>query len=343
LSAVSFLAHKGVIIKGTSFLEALPQVKTIFVDKTGTLTKGKLKVENFVCQSAEKEKILEHLGLCAEMSDHPMSKAIANFSLAYVKNNEQMPTKFEEISGNGIKAVFGKNEILFGRTSFLEHHKIKFSSEILKNIEVEEQKGLNVTVVAYNNVYQGYFTIADEVKSNVKEAIKKLKELGVENIIMLTGDNERVANRIKEETGITQFYANLLPKQKLEYIKKSLNKNSKVAMIGDGINDAAALSLADVGIAMGGIGYDVAIESADIVLMKDDFSRVPEMIKVAESVMKIARQDFWIWGLTNFAGLFLVFGGILGPTGAAAYNFLTDFLPLINSTRVFQVYLKEHL
>ena len=160
---------------------------------------------------------------------------------------------------------------------------------------------------------------------------------------MLTGDNERVAKRIKEATGITDFYANLLPEQKLVHIKESLSKKYKVAMIGDGINDAAALSLADVGIAMGIAGYDVAIESADVVLVKDDFSRVPEMIKTSKYVMKIAEQDFWIWGITNVAGLALVFMGILAPTGASAYNFLTDFLPLFNSTRIFQVYLKERL
>ncbi len=342
LSAVSFLARKGVIIKGTSFLEALPQVKTIFVDKTGTLTKGKLKVENFVCNSPERELILKHLSICSEMSDHPMSKAIAQFTKTY-KKSDTLPDDFKEISGNGVRATFKNGEILFGRRTFLENNKISISQTDIDIIEKEEEKGFNITLVAYQNIYQGYFIIADEVKENVKDSIHKLKALGVEKIIMLTGDNERVAGRIKELTGITDFYANLLPEQKLEYIRKSLNKDSKVAMIGDGINDAAALSLADIGIAMGGIGYDVAIESADIVLMKDDFSRVPEMIKVSKYVMKIARQDFVIWGSTNTVGLALVLFGILAPTGAAAYNFLTDFLPLINSTRIFQVYLREHL
>ena len=182
------------------------------------------------------------------------------------------------------------------------------------------------------------YMVSIRCKMLVKEELKKL---GVEKIIMLTGDNERVARRIKEVTGITDFYANLSPGQKLEHIKNSLNKKYKVAMIGDGINDAAALSLSDVGIAMGGIGYDVAIESADVVLMKDDFSRVPQMIKISKYVMNIAEQDFWIWGSTNLIGLTLVFMGILAPTGASAYNFLTDFLPLFNSTRIFQVYLKE--
>ncbi len=215
------------------------------------------------------------------------------------------------------------------------------SNEVLEKIKLEEENGFNTTVIAYDNNYCGYFKIADEIKENVKKSIEELKSLGVEQIIMLTGDNEPVAKRIKEMTGITGYHANLLPEQKLEHIRKSLNKEYKVAMIGDGINDAAALSLADIGIAMGGIGYDVAIDSADVVLIKDDFSRIPEIIKISKYVLKIAGQDFWIWGFSNLTGLALVFSGILAPTGASAFNFLTDFFPLINSSRIFKVYLKR--
>jgi len=341
LSAISFCARKGIIIKGTSFLEALPKVKIIFVDKTGTLTKGKLKVETFVCDLPNKDSILKLAGICAELSDHPVSKAIARFALAGGKIVNEKPETFNEISGNGLKAIFKEGEFIFGKISYLQANKIDISETVLSEIKLVEQEGLSVTVISYLGKFAGYFAIADEIKENVKKSIQELKDLGVEKIIMLTGDNEAVAKRIKEMTGITDYYANLLPEQKLEAIRKSLNKDYRVAMIGDGINDAAALSLADVGIAMGGIGYDVAIESADVVLMKDDFSRVPEMIKISKYVLKIAQQDFWIWGFTNIAGLALVFTGVLLPTGASAYNFLTDFLPLFNSTRIFQVYLKE--
>lgn len=343
LSAISFCAHKGIIIKGASYLEALRDVKVIFVDKTGTLTKGKLKVERFVSNSNNKDEVLSYVKVCAEMSDHPMSKAIANFTGNIGEKNIDTPDSLNEISGQGVKAVINKKELIFGRQSFLENNKIKISPEILEDIVQEEENGFNITFLAFAGVCVGYFVIADEIKDNVKKSMAELKAIGVEKIIMLTGDNERVAKRIKEMTGITDFYANLLPEQKLKYIKDSLNNKYKVAMIGDGINDAAALALADVGIAMGGIGYDVAIESADVVLVKDDFSRVPEMIKISKYIMKISEQDFWIWGITNISGLALVFMGILAPTGASLYNFLTDFLPLINSTRIFQVYLKQRL
>jgi len=341
LSAISFCARKGIIVKGASFIEALPKVKIIFVDKTGTLTKGKLKVENFVCGLPNCDLILKYAGICSELSDHPVSKAIARFAVLDGKSVGEKPETFSEVNGSGMKALFKGEEFVLGKISFLTDNKIELSSDILEKIKSEQEKGFNVTIVSYQGKYSGYFAIADEIKPNVKKSIEELKALGVEKIIMLTGDNEAVAKRIKEATGITDYYANLLPDQKLEYIKKSLNNDFRVAMIGDGINDAAALSLADIGIAMGGIGYDVAIESADIVLMKDDFSRVPEMIRISKYVLKIAQEDFWIWGFTNVAGLVFVFSKILAPTGASAYNFLTDFIPLLNSTRIFQVYLKE--
>jgi Cd2+/Zn2+-exporting ATPase len=343
LTAISFSAKKGIIIKGASFLEALRDIKVIFVDKTGTLTKGKLKVEGFVSGLPDQSVILKYAGICAELSDHPMSKAIASYSISTKGRGGEIPETFSEVSGNGMRAIFAGQELLLGRQSFLENNNVALSPKVLTDIMAEEEKGFNVTFLSYGQKYVGYFIIADEIKENIKSSMEELKSLGVEKIIMLTGDNERVARRIKEVTGITDFYANLSPGQKLEHIKNSLNKKYKVAMIGDGINDAAALSLSDVGIAMGGIGYDVAIESADVVLMKDDFSRVPQMIKISKYVMKIAEQDFWIWGSTNLIGLALVFMGILAPTGASAYNFLTDFLPLFNSTRIFQVYLKEKI
>jgi len=341
LTAISFSARKGIIIKGASFLEALKDVKVIFVDKTGTLTKGKLKVERFVSDLKDTSEALKYAGICAELSDHPMSKAVLSFSSTFRNKKEMMPDSFSEISGNGVKAVFAGKELIFGRKSFLEINNIKLNEEVFEKAKIEEERGFNVTFLSYAGNYIGFFVIADEIKENIKKTMMELRVLGVEKIIMLTGDNERVAKRIKEVTGITDFYANLLPEQKLEHIKNSLNDKYKVAMIGDGINDAAALSLADVGIAMGGIGYDVAIESADIVLIKDDFSKVAEMIKLSKYVMKIAEQDFWIWGFSNVIGLALVFLGILAPTGASAYNFLTDFLPLFNSTRIFQLYLQE--
>ncbi len=340
LTAISFAAKNGVIIKGASFIEALKDTKVIFVDKTGTLTKGKLKVEKFVSDFSDINNILEYVGSMVELSDHPISNTIAE----YIQKDRALkpditPEQFKEVKGNGISAKIKGDEISLGKLSYVEAL-IPVSQNIKNEILKAEEDGFNVTIISLNKSLAGYFILADEIKLDIKDDIVELKKLGVERIIMLTGDNDRVAKRISETLGLTEFHANLLPEEKLAFIKKTLSKKYKTIMVGDGINDAAALSLADIGIAMGGIGLDITIESADIVLMKDDFSKIPNLIRLSKYIMKISNQDFMIWGATNFIGLGAVLTRILMPNGAAAYNFLTDFIPLINSTRVFSLYFK---
>ena len=190
-------------------------------------------------------------------------------------------------------------------------------------------------LVGYGKDLIGFIVLEDEVRAEVKASLAKLKDLGVKNIIMLTGDNLQTAQKVAREIKVDAWHADLLPQDKLIYLKKYLRENGKTAMIGDGVNDAAALAMADVGIAMGGIGSDAAIEAADVALMRDDFSEVPRAFALGRSVMRIARQDFFIWTVVNAIGLFLVFAHALGPQGAAAYNFVTDFFPIANSLRLF--------
>jgi len=348
LTAISYCARNGVIVKGASYLEALRDVEVVFVDKTGTLTKGKLKVEKFICDSitcddTEKEKILKYSGILAILSDHPISKAIVNYIESTKKETigTVAPDSFSEHSGKGISAVFDGEKFFLGKTSYMEENGIQVSDAMRKNIVAEEDQGFNTTLIGHNNEIKGFFVVADEIKLDIKEDMEELKRLGVKRIIMLTGDNERVAKRISDAVGLTEYHANLLPDQKFDFIKKTISKDYKTIMVGDGINDAASLSLADIGIAMGAVGYDVAIESADIILMKDDFSKIPNLISLSQYVMKVANQDFEIWGLTNVVGLGLVLTSVLKPTGASAYNFLTDFLPLMNSTRIFSLYRRK--
>ncbi|MEI7890968.1 MAG: cation-translocating P-type ATPase [bacterium] len=329
-------ARKGIIIKGGSFLEGLMQVKTIVVDKTGTLTRGMLKVGSVKAFGDKKEEEIVSFAASADFfSQHPVARAI----ISYANNNNiefEKTEEFEEHSGQGSHAVLGGKKIVCGKLAFLQNEGVKITLPQQKIIDKIKKDGVSsMLLVAYENKLVGLILLEDEVRPEAKETIKRLYKLGIENIVMLTGDNRNVAKNVANELGIKTFHANLLPEDKIKYIRKYLNKKSKVAMIGDGVNDAAALALADIGIAMGALGTDVAIEAADVALMKDDFSKVAEAIEMGRAVEKISRQDFWYWGIANSIGLVLVFTKTIGPEGAAAYNFITDFFPLLNSMRMF--------
>lgn len=334
-AAIGHAAKRGVIIKGSNFLEGLAKLKMMVVDKTGTLTYGQLKVEEFFSFASQKqEEVLRLAGTVCAFSSHPSAKAIVKY-LDEKNINFSDPDHFDERSGKGAVAVYRDKKIVIGKLSFFKELNFKISDAELRHINEIEEKGLNTTLLGVNDILLGFFVLADEVKPKIKETIQELRKLGMQKIVMLTGDNEKIAQRIADKVGISEFHANLLPEEKLKYLKKYLSNDYKLAMVGDGVNDAAALTLADIGIAMGAIGSDAAIEAADIALMKDDFSRLPEIIKLSKFTLKISRQDFWIWGIINAFGLVLVFTGILAPVSAAAYNFITDFIPIINSLRLF--------
>lgn len=207
-------------------------------------------------------------------------------------------------------------------------------SQLLK-IKAAADK-FNITLVGYGGKLIGFIALADEIRPKIKRTIEDLKKLGIKKTVMLTGDNEKVAQKVAVETGIDEFHANLLPEDKLKYLRKFLKKKDKVAMVGDGVNDAPGLALSDVGIAMGAIGSDASIEAADIALMRDDISQIPELIKIGRSAMGVIRQNLIMWGVLNIFGFALVFLHILNPSGAAAYNFIGDFIPIFNSLRLFR-------
>lgn len=333
LSATRRAAKMGAVVKGSSYLEALGNVDTVVFDKTGTLTTGHMKVSEIKTFSEYSEKeLLSMCGSLMEQSSHPVSKTI----YAYAKSEGvhlEMVQNVEEVGGMGLTGNFSGKQILFGRKAFLKSKNIEISEEASAEIVRLENGGKSNSFVVINNKLAGIIALTDEVRHNTKEAISHIRKLGVKNVVMLTGDNVRVAEKVAREVGITEFQAGLFPEQKVAYIKKCIDAKKVVTMVGDGVNDAAALRMATVGIAMGAIGYDTAIESADIVLMRDDISKIADIMKLARFTEKLSVQDFWLWGFSNVLGLALVFVGVIGPTGAAAYNFLTDFFPLSNSLR----------
>lgn len=340
LAAVGYAARRGVIVKGGSYLEAITDITTVITDKTGTITKGTLKVQSLQpAAGVEGDHLLSAAASLESFSNHPMAKAVVSYAAALGINHEKID-EIEEVPGKGMKGLLRGQLVVCGNLQFLGECNIAVPGIEMSRVVAQEEAGYSVVLVARGGAYLGSISIADELRPEAAAAIQRLKLLGVKNVVMLTGDNEKVAARIAREVGITTYHAGLLPEQKLAYVKSYISKGEKVAMLGDGINDAASLAAANVGVAMGVIGSDTAIEAADIALMRDDLNEIAETIELGRYTRKIARQDFIIWAISNAIGIGLVVAGIIGPQGAAMYNFLTDFFPLFNSIRLFNLHLR---
>lgn len=334
--AIGTAARRGIIIKSADFIDSTARIATLIVDKTGTLTLGKLtakRVRSF-CDT-ELSRVLELACSIGNGSTHPVSKAIVRYAKETGVDCEA-PNHFKEVEGRGIIGT-GRDgqKIILGRPDFLNEQSIRFDDEVSAAIAEGIAQSNNVTLLALNGKVIGLFALADEIREEVAGAITALKKGGIKKVVMLTGDNEGVAKNIASRLGIDKYYARLLPEHKVLVLKEHLGKGGTVAMVGDGVNDAAVLTRADVGIAMGGIGTDAAIEAADIVLMKDDFGGILEIRTIAKKVIAVARGNFAIWAVVNSVGLYFVFTGVFDPSKAAAYNFLTDFIPIANSLRLF--------
>ena len=344
-AAISHAAHRGVIIKGSSALEQLSKIKFILTDKTGTLTRGKPKIVEM--HSYDDKYSLHDIAvrffMGASESNHIVSKAITEYATEQ-KIPLHAPNDFEEVSGEGIVFKHDGENMLMGRLSFMQDRKSVVSEQIKKDIENEKDNGRGIACLSVDGRVVGLLSYRDELRPQVKEIVAETKVLGIKEWHMLTGDNEKTASVVASETGIDNYHANMTPQGKVDFIRQFEKEHSGkitrsnpnkgiVGYIGDGVNDAASLALADVSIAMGGIGADAAIEASDITIMKDHLNRLPEMIKMAQKTRRVMKGNYWIWAITNIVGLGLVTFGFLGPVGAAAYNFLTDFLPIGNAFR----------
>ena len=332
LRAISSAAKHGVIIKGSLHLEMLGRIDTIVFDKTGTLTYGRPRVTGVVTVPAFTEQILLELisGVIAR-SSHPLSKAL----FTYISEKGVTVCEVESaevIGGKGIVAYGRGERIIIGSQKLVEEYGVSIDYSLTALASGYTEVGNSITYVAYKDEVIGFCAFGDEIKEDAKDVIAELYNLGIKKIVLLSGDNEHAAGALAKEIGIRDWYANLLPEDKVSHIKE-LTHSHVIAMVGDGVNDAAALAIAHVGIAMGGLGSDGAIESANIVLMHDRLGAIPDTIRLAHQAKHISIQDFWIWGLSNVVGISLVFIGIIGPAGAAAYNFISDFFPLLNSWR----------
>lgn len=329
-------ARRGVLIKGGEAVENLAKIKTFITDKTGTLTRGKPRIseiKNFG-HVAEADLLKIFLSLSSN-SKHPVSLAVTKY-LADRHIKLENVEEFSEIPGEGVSGKINGKKIFLGRIPFLQENGVVITHEEEKKIEEIKNSGRGIIGAGEARDLLGIAAVEDEIRKNAHLMINETKMLGIKKWIILTGDNEKVAAKVGTQVGADETHANVSPMQKVEFIKKFKLKHHQdtLAMIGDGVNDAAALALSDVSIAMGAIGSDAAIESADVALMHDRLLGVSETIRLAKRGMGTVKVSFVIWGVTNFVGLILVFAGFLGPVGASFYNFVTDFFPILNAMRV---------
>ena len=277
-------SKKGILVKGSNFLEALNHVETVVFDKTGTLTKGVFQVTQVVPEGEfTKEEMLEYAAYAESFSNHPIATSI----LAEYKGeiDKDKIEGYQEIPGHGIKVKINGREVLAGNAKLMEKEKISY--------KIGDSIG-TIVHVAIDKKYAGYIIISDEIKGDSKDAIRELKDLGIKKTVMLTGDTKRVAERVGKELGLDEVYSELLPTdkvEKLEEIDRAKSPKGKLVFIGDGINDAPVLARADIGIAMGGLGSDAAIEAADVVIMTDEPSKIATAIRIARKTQKIVWQN----------------------------------------------------
>ena len=278
-------SHAGILVKGSNYLETLARTKYVVFDKTGTLTRGIFEVSGIHHNTMEQEKILEFAALTESFSSHPISRSLKQ---AYGKDlDSSRVSDVEELAGKGVTAKVDGISVAVGNTRLMEY----------LNLSCKEchQAG-TVVHVAIDGAYAGHILISDAVKANSEEAIRQLKKSGIKKTVMLTGDADRAAQQVAADLGVDMVYSELLPADKVTKVEELLNSKSdkeKLAFVGDGINDAPVLSRADIGIAMGALGSDAAIEAADIVLMDDDPLKIVKAIRIARKCLRIVYENIY--------------------------------------------------
>ena len=321
-------SKQGVLVKGGNYLEALNHVETVVFDKTGTLTKGVFKVSQIKPVNMNEAEFIELAAYAESQSTHPIAKSIVDAYTQVIDTT--VLSQYEEIAGHGIKVFVGDKEVLIGNVKLMQR----------ANLNVAEVDAIGTIIhMVVNQQYVGYMVIADEIKENSKAAIAKLKQSGVSKVVMLTGDHEGVAKKVAAELGVDEVYAGLLPHQKVEHVEEILahkTKDKNVVFVGDGMNDAPVLARADIGVAMGGIGSDAAIEAADVVLMEDDPMALVKAINKAKQTSTILYQNIIFALGVKILVMILVACGLATMWAAVFADVGVTILAVMNSTRALK-------
>ncbi|MGE7981817.1 heavy metal translocating P-type ATPase [Solibacillus sp. NPDC093137] len=334
VSAIGNAAKNGVLIKGGTFLEKAGSITAIAFDKTGTLTEGKPKVTEIKTFDNSEEELLSIALTLEEYSTHPIAKAIVNHA-----NDKSIKSKngdaFKSIVGKGVQATIQEETYYAGNLKLFEDLNVSLEN-VFEDVQEIQSKGKSVVIIGSQQGIIGIIAVSDTIRETSAFALKALKQSGVKQTVMLTGDNEGTAKLIASESNVNRYFAELLPEDKVDAVKQLQNEGHKVAMVGDGINDAPALATADLGIAMGGAGTDTAMETADIVLMADNLEKLPHTMKLSKKAIRIIKQNIWFSIIIKVAALALIFPGyltlwmaVLSDTGAA-------LIVILNSIRLLK-------
>lgn len=322
-------SHHGILFKGANYLDLMSKVNTVVMDKTGTLTQGVFKVQKVESAILDQSSFIDLVASVESYSNHPIAKAI----IAYRQDNNDLikADEIEEISGYGLKADIDSKTVLVGNTKLLQKYNVDFDPQIDNIIDT-------IVVVSIDNRYAGYITIADEVKDDAVLAISEMHKTGVTKTVMLSGDKSSITQKIANSIGVDMAYGDLLPEDKVAHLEElKSDKSNVVAFVGDGINDAPALALSDIGIAMGGMGSDAAIEIADVVIQTDQPSKVATAIKIAKATKKIVYQNITLAIGIKIIVLCMGAFGIANMWEAVFADVGVSLLAILNSVRILKM------
>ena len=341
VSAIGNAAKKGVLIKGGVYLEEMGALKAIAFDKTGTLTKGVPVVTDFnvLNKQVDENEMLSIITALEYRSQHPLASAIMKRAEeANISYSDVVVDDFSSITGKGIKGTVDGTTYYIGSPKlFKELSNSSFDKNLEKKVATLQNQGKTAMVVGTDKEILAIIAVADEVHESSKEVIQKLHQLGIKNTIMLTGDNKGTANAIGSHVGVKEVQAELMPQDKLDYIKQLKSEYNNVAMIGDGVNDAPALAASTVGIAMGGAGTDTALETADVALMGDDLRKLPFTVKLSRKALNIIKANITFAIAIKFIALLLVIPGWLTLWIAILSDMGATLLVALNSLRLMRV------
>ncbi len=336
ISAIARAAREGILVKGGLFLEELAKVTTIVFDKTGTLTVGSPTVNRVEITDSHytEDQLIQLAAVADRRSSHPLAKAILDHA-DQRKITYGEPDHFEVVAGRGVKATVAGKPVVLGNKEFMQESNVALPTTSVNLTDT-------AIYLAADNKLAGVFYVSDAIREGAKEMIAGLKKSGITNIVMLTGDNPETAKHVSDQIGITEFRANLLPEDKISSIKELQKNGTKVAMVGDGINDAPALVQANIGIAMGAMGTEAAMEAADIVLMEDKLEKIARARAISKRAFRTIKENIFVGvGVVHVIGITLVLLRIIGPVQAAAIHLLPDTLVFINSIKLLRVKIQD--